>query len=242
MILNNICIFFMGAGIFSFLNVIIYRVPKKLSFIKGRSFCPRCHTQLKFYDLIPILSYLFLRGKCRYCNKVISIYDTINEVIGGILLLQCFKDRNGLIVFMFFCILDIISLIDIYTMEIDDKYHIIIILLSIISMFVFKLSIIDRLIGFLCVSMPMYILTLFIKDGFGGGDIKLMAVSGFFMGYQRIIVSMYIALCIGGFYSLFLIIFKDKKWNSYFAFAPFLSIGMLIGWFYGYQFLYFFIT
>ena len=90
--------------------------------------------------------------------------------------------------------------------------------------------------------MPMYILTLFIKDGFGGGDIKLMAVSGFFMGYQRIIVSMYIALCIGGFYSLFLIIFKDKKWNSYFAFAPFLSIGMLIGWFYGYQFLYFFIT
>ena len=78
-----VVIFFMGTCIFSFLNVIIYRVPRKMDFVKGHSFCPSCRHQLGALDLIPLFSYIFLGGKCRYCKKKIGARDTLIELFGG---------------------------------------------------------------------------------------------------------------------------------------------------------------
>ena len=100
-----VVIFFMGTCIFSFLNVIIYRVPRKMDFVKGHSFCPSCRHQLGALDLIPLFSYIFLGGKCRYCKKKIGARDTLIELFGGAAALFCGwyykgKPAAGLTVFL----------------------------------------------------------------------------------------------------------------------------------------------
>ena len=84
-----ILIFLFGASLFSFLNVVIYRVPRKISFVGGHSFCPDCRHTLGAPDMFPVLSYLFLRGKCRYCKAHISLRYPLVEILGGLSSLLC---------------------------------------------------------------------------------------------------------------------------------------------------------
>ena len=124
-----ILLFFAGACVFSFLNVIVYRVPKKMSFIRGRSVCPACHHELGAADLIPIFSYLFLRGKCRYCGGKIGARDTLAEAAGGAAALFCaiYYGYDGgdyakaVLVFAFAGVLTVVALMDIDTMEIARR-------------------------------------------------------------------------------------------------------------------------
>ncbi|MCQ4871776.1 prepilin peptidase, partial [Blautia producta] len=103
----------------------MYRVPRKMDFVKGHSFCPSCRHQLGALDLIPLFSYIFLGGKCRYCKKKIGARDTLIELFGGAAALFCgwyFKGKPaaGLTVFLFFCILTVVTFMDMDTMEIED--------------------------------------------------------------------------------------------------------------------------
>ena len=138
-IIIGILVFFTGACVFSFLNVIVYRLPQKLSFVKGSSFCPSCHHKLGTLDLFPIFSYLFLRGKCRYCKAHIPVRDTIVEIIGGGLALFCawqFPQTwylAALTAFAFYAVLAVVTLLDWDTMEIADGCHIAIAALAVIS-------------------------------------------------------------------------------------------------------------
>lgn len=123
-IIMGILVIIAGTCIFSFLNVIIYRVPRQMSFVKYFSICPSCGERLEPKDLVPVFSYLFLNGKCRYCKASIGIRDTLIEVLGGLLALLCvYKYENygtALTVFAFFCILTVVAFLDIETMEIED--------------------------------------------------------------------------------------------------------------------------
>lgn len=91
MILFKLAVFILGLCVGSFLNVLIYRLPKNLGFVKGRSFCPKCKHKLSWFDNIPLLSFLFLKGKCRYCKKPISIRYPLVEVVTGLLTVLIFN-------------------------------------------------------------------------------------------------------------------------------------------------------
>lgn len=230
-------IFIFGICIGSFLNVVIYRTPKGISIAKGRSYCPKCNNQLKNYDLVPIFSYLVLKGKCRFCSNKISIRYPIVELFTGIIFIICFMcfgfNLEAVIASGVSCILITISLIDFDTMEIPNGLIIALIPFIIISLFVFDINIISRLIGFFVISLPMYVLTLFIKDSFGGGDIKLIAVCGFLLGFKCTLLAMFIAILLGGTLGIYLMVSKKANKGSHIPFGPYICVGVFISFLYG---------
>lgn len=231
-------LFFTGTCIFSFLNVIIYRIPRKLSFVKGYSICPSCGQRLGALDLVPVWSYVFLRGKCRHCRAAIGSRDTWVELLGGGLALLCaYHYENigmGLTVFVFFCILTVVTFLDIDTMEIEDYCWMAVVALTVFSAITMPdITFLERGIGLLAVSVPMLLLTLAVEGAFGGGDIKLMAACGLFMGAKLVLVSTGLAVLFGGGYGIYLLASKKKERRDHFAFGPFLCLGMALGLLYG---------
>lgn len=225
--------FIVGSVIGSFLNVLIYRIPRKINPCKGRSFCPSCNHQLKAIDLVPVFSWLFLGRKCRYCKNVISYRYPLVEMLGGILALLSIVvlgfSLEAVIFFVTSCILLTVAYIDWDTMEIPDGLILSLLVPGVCAVFLIPdISIISRLIGLFVISVPMFIMNLIISDSFGGGDIKLCFFAGFLLGWQNMIVAAFIALVLGGIYGIYLLLTKKKGKKDHFAFGPFLSIGLII--------------
>ncbi len=233
-------VFIFGSCIASFLNVIIYRLPQDISISRGRSFCPCCKTQLKSYDLFPIFSWLFLKGKCRSCGKKISIRYPLVELLGGIVSVLTFFcygfNIKSIIVFTFFSILICIAFIDLDTMEIPDVLNFALGIPCVLSVFLFKeITIKERLIGLVCVSGFLLLMAIFIKGSFGMGDVILMAFSGFFIGHKNIILALFIAILITGSYAIIKLSTKKLKRTDHIAFGPCLCIGIFVSHLYGEQ-------
>lgn len=238
LILLYIYSFLIGICIASFINVVIWRVPQGLSFVKGRSYCPSCNHQLTWMDLFPVFSYLFLRGKCRYCGAKIPARDTLLEVLGGIIGLYCFYHFqftwDTLVVFSIFMIMVAITMIDFDTMTIPNGLIIALIVpIGIFTVLHPELSLMSRVSGFFIVSLPMYLLTVLIPDCFGGGDIKLIAVCGFLLGWKLTLLAFFISVLIGGGYAVYLLISKKSKKGSHIAFGPYLCVGIMVSLLYG---------
>lgn len=231
-------VFIFGACIGSFLNVVIYRLPKRISVAEGRSFCPNCKNQIKNYDLIPILSYIFLRGKCRNCKDKISprypLIEAFVGVIAVLIFIQYYFTAKALLAFAFCAVLFTTALIDHDALYIPNSLIFAVIPLSILSVFVFKdISTVERIIGFFAVSIPMFIMIVIIPGSFGGGDIKLMAVSGYFLGWKIILLATFIAILIEGVYVIIKMALKKLKKEEHIAFGPALCTGMFISLLYG---------
>lgn len=235
------CLFVFGTVIFSFLNVVIYRTPQKLSFAKGRSFCPKCHHTLHAPDLVPLFSWLFLGGKCRYCKEPISKRYPLVESIGGICAVLCswkyvdplapagISVLQALICFYMCALLTVIAFIDWDTMTILDSTNIAVLLGGIAAGFVFKdITWLERLIGLFCISLPMYILVLVKEGAFGGGDIKLFAALGVFFGWKLTILLFFFSVILGGCYAVVGLMKKTKQRNEHFAFGPYICVSALI--------------
>ena len=230
-------VFVVGACIASFINVVIYRLPLGISIAKGRSFCPTCQHQLHAIDLIPIVSWITLGGKCRYCKAKIPVRDTLLEVLGGLLGMLCFY-RYGinwmtLISFVFAMILVAISMIDLDTMTIPNSLIIACLIVTVISYPFIDLSVMDRIIGFLIVSLPMYAMNYIIPDCFGGGDIKLIAVCGLMLGWVHLLVGMFIAIVIAGSYAGYLMLSHKVDKKDHIAFGPYICFGLFVALLYG---------
>lgn len=229
---------FFGACVFSFLNVLVYRLPRALNFVSGRSFCPNCEHSLSYADTVPILSFLFLRGKCRYCKSPISWRYTIVEALGAALSVLCFLRSETLLLFalnfVFLFLLTAVSLIDIDTMEIHPALQYALLALAACSCLLNpSLGLLARGIGAICVSLPMFIIERIIPDGFGFGDIKLMAIAGLFLGWKLTLLSFFLAILTGGVYGIYLLLIRKKGRTEHFAFGPFLCLGMCAALFYG---------
>ncbi len=238
MFIINLIIFLAGASVFSFVNVVAFRLPRGLNYVNDRSKCPVCDHALNAFDLMPVFGYIFLKGKCRYCKTHISIRYFLMELLGGALFLfSGFRFGLGIkciLYFAFFSILICVFLIDMETMEIPNGLVIAILILSVFHFFLIDdIPILHRIIGFFAVSVPMLILAMIVKGGFGGGDIKLMAASGLILGFKLILLSAFIAIMAGGVYAVYLLITKKAGRKSHFAFGPFLCIGMIISTFFG---------
>ncbi len=234
-----VCIFIIGCCIASFINVLIYRLPLGISVSKGRSFCPHCHHQLYCMDLFPIISYLCLLGKCRYCHQKISKCDTVIELLGGFFGLFCYFHYGlnvmTIIIFCFGMVLLAISIIDLRTMIIPDCLVLSCFFISLLSIPFTNLFLLEHIIGFFIVSIPLYMMTILIPDCFGGGDIKLIAVCGLFIGWKYLLIGMVIAIMLAGMYASYLLIRQKAKVYEHMAFAPYICLGVLFVLFYGEQ-------
>ena len=231
-------VFVIGLCIGSFSNVLIYRVPNKIGFVKGRSFCPNCHHTLGPLDLVPLFSWLLLKGRCRYCSNKISVRYPLVELIGGIAAVLSvavfWVTPKAAIVFVSAVILTVIAFIDADTMEIPDGLVIALAIVAAGAAFAFsEVSLLCRTIGLFAVSIPMLLINLIVKTSFGGGDIKLVAVCGFLLGWKQLLVGTFIALLLGGGYGMYLLKSKKKGRKDHFAFGPCLSIGMILALFCG---------
>ena len=233
-------LFIIGAVIGSFLNVCIYRIPKKISIITPPSNCPSCNTGISPKDNIPILSYLFLKGKCRHCGAKISFRYLIVEFISALSLSAFYLIFGFKMIFfqvsLLFYILLVLSWIDaeegIVSLEI-------VIFGTIVGLFLLILekgsnilpNIIGAAVGFLLVLISYFIgRLLFRKDTIGGGDLYLTTMLGLYLGWQKIITAYFLAFLIAAVF-LVLLALKLKKIpkDQPIPLVPFLSIGGILG-------------
>ena len=249
----ELIIFITGLFIGSFLGVLVDRIPKKQNAIKGRSRCDKCKKELGILDLIPILSFVFLRGKCRYCHAKLSLSYPAIEICTGIMFVLTFYfvssgftiyDLRFMISFVFYLFMIASFIVIFFT---DLKYGIIpdkIVVPSILITFLWLianrqspianhlLSGVGAFLFFIVISYGFYILTK--KQSMGGGDIKLSFLLGLFLGFPGILVALYLAFLTGGIIAIILIIWKKKAFlKDTLPFGPFLITGAIISLFFG---------
>ena len=230
-ILLYIMIFLFGIVIGSFLNVCIYRIPKKEDIVKINSHCMTCNYKLKWYDLVPIFSYIFLGGRCRKCKTKLSIQYPLIEGLNGILYVLVMAVNGVTIESLLYCLmfsaLVTLSVIDFRTYEIPFGINLFILTLGLIRVALDYRNFLNYLIGFLCVSGFLYLLFLLTRGrGIGGGDIKLMAVSGLMLGWKCNILALALGCIIGSI--IHIIRMKVSKEDHVLALGPYLSLGIMI--------------
>lgn len=226
----------------SFLNVCICRIPKKESIVTGSSHCTSCGAPILARDLIPVISYLVLRGRCRACKARISIRYPLVELANALAWVAvCARygfSFDSLIYCALVSMLLIVAMIDIDTMIVPPQMTISILILGVIGLFLIKSpTLIERGIGFLVGGLPFLLVALASKGGMGGGDIKLMAVCGLLLGWKLILLSQLVAVVAGGIYAAILLLTKRKKKGAELALVPFLAGGMFVCILFGNQML-----
>lgn len=241
-VLISIFVFVVGLIFGSFYNVVGYRVPENKSIAFPNSHCPICKHQLKFYELIPLISYIFLGGKCKVCKKRISIIYPFFELLTGILFLLSYKVFGFSIEFAiaitFISILIIVSISDVRYYIIPDEVLIVGIILLLIE-FIIK-SIINDLSLFSGIIYPLlnglasfailYLFKilgdfLFKKESLGGGDIKLLFLIGLVLGFDMGLVTIFLAAFIALPFSFYTLLKDDI---NILPFGPYLSISSVI--------------
>jgi leader peptidase (prepilin peptidase)/N-methyltransferase len=242
-------VFAVGAVVGRFLNVVIYRLPLGLDFVRGSSFCPKCEHKLGPLDLVPIFSYLFLGRKCRYCGDPISPRYMIVEMIGGCAALLAYLaflppwgwlagDAAGFsalnagaagVYFFVLALLICVTFIDADTMEIPNSLSIWLAVAGVALIWLVpQVGWVDRLIGVVVVSLPMFLLAFFIPGSFGLGDVKLIAAAGLVLGWQGTLEAAAVALLLGGGWAIFLLVSKLNTRKGHFAFGPALCAGITV--------------
>ena len=187
-----------GAVTGSFLNVCILRIPENQNFVTGRSHCSACGHVLAFYDMVPVLSWLFLKGRCRYCRAPVSIqYPAVELLTASASSVPPVKRaRYGFsIMCMFSGILITAAFIDARHMYIPDGIHVLILLLSCISLAAGSApSLMNRLGGSLLTGGFLALVNLLSRGGVGWGDVKLLAASGLLIGAAPAMTALLMAM------------------------------------------------
>lgn len=222
----------------SFLNVCIYRIPRGNFMSSNRSFCPHCHTTLKWYELIPVLSYLFLRARCRTCKEKISarypFVEGLNMILWILAYLKFGMTFYTILTVVFFSVLIVMSMIDMDIKEIPNGIILLILLLGALSFFAnkgideaYQVLWWEKLLGLVVMSVPFFIIGI-ITGGIGGGDIKLLFAAGLFLGWKLIILGGLIGVVIGGIAGLCLMIFRKAGRKAEMPLGPSLAMGFVI--------------
>jgi len=224
----------------SFLNVVIYRHNTKESFVRPGSRCPGCRTFLKAKDLVPLFSYLALKGRCRYCGLKLSPRYPLVEAAAAVLFLISFF-HLGFTPLLFkyiviFSILLAISGIDLEQQIIPNRFVLVLFCWVILWQLLYpELNALSAVLGFFLGGILFYLIAVLSKGGMGGGDVKLMAVLGFAIGMPMVFFVFLIAFLTGALVGILLIILKKKGRKSPLPFGPFLALAYFIAVFWGEQ-------
>ncbi|ADK13643.1 MULTISPECIES: A24 family peptidase [Clostridium] len=231
----GIIIFIFGTIIGSFLNVCIYRIPMQESIVYPSSHCTNCGNRIKWYDLIPIVSYVILRGKCRNCGEKISKKYPIVEFITGLLYLMLYI-KFGISIdivkyVVFISILIVIGIIDFDTTDIYFKTTIV----GLISAFVFLgiyyyngLPIRTYIYGGIAGGGLLVLIILITKGGMGWGDAEICLICGLFLGLKFTFVMLFLSFIIGAIIGVILILSGKKSKKDYIPFGPFITAASVI--------------
>ncbi|RLB20208.1 MAG: prepilin peptidase [Deltaproteobacteria bacterium] len=235
--------FLFGLALGSFANVCIYRLPLGRSIVSPPSSCPHCGQQIKFYDNIPLLSYLLLKGKCRVCGHPISAQYPLVELSMGLISLALFirygASYQYILYLLFTGSLVVITFIDLHHQIIPDVVSLPGIAVGFLSsFFLISVSWIDSVIGIVAGGGALLVIAIIFekltgREGMGGGDIKLLAMIGAWMGWKAlpfiVLVSSLAGTIIGGG----ALLITGKGYGVRIPFGPFLAMGTLIYFFFG---------
>lgn len=235
--------FMVFACIGSFIGVCTERIPRGEQIFKGRSHCDNCQRLLKPWEMVPILSFLALRGKCSVCKSKIPVTGFITETAVAVLGTVCIWlygfNFRGIVYGVVACVLTEIFLMDLKTMEISDIANLIIAVLGIIMMIKNK-TYISSLTGGLCVSIPFLVMAAFGTMGYG--DVKFMAAVGILLGLKKTLLAAFIGIVIGSLSAIIIRIKEKKEWKSEIPFGPYLCLGTYISMLFGDKLISFYIS
>lgn len=253
--------FALGASIGSFISVVIYRLHhKEKGIFFSRSFCPACKKKIRWHHLIPIFSWIFLRGKCAYCGQKISVHYLALELSTGLLFLSIFLNFNFLISipsiidpslinysidwnifakliynFIIMSLLIAIFFYDLLYQEIPDHFSIPAVIIAIAGGLIFGTpQIIAMIIGGAGI-LSFFLLQFIISRGkwIGGGDLRLGLFTGIFLGWELGLVAIIVAYFLGAIFSILLMIRGRADRKTAIAFGPFIVMGIIVSMFYG---------
>ncbi len=242
-VLFYLTVFIYGIIIGSFLNVCIYRLPLQENIVTTRSHCMKCGYQLRWYDLVPLFSYMLLGGRCRKCKEKISVQYPLIEALNGffyvLVVAVCGVSIEALLYCLLCSALIVLSVIDFRTYEIPVGINYFIAVLGVARIATDCANWLQYLIGMICVSVFLLLLYWMTKGrGIGGGDIKLMAASGLLLGWQLNILAFVLGCILGSVIHLIRMRFSEE--GNVLALGPYLAAGIaisalwgtdLIGWY-----------
>ncbi|MEE1077558.1 MAG: prepilin peptidase [Agathobacter sp.] len=232
-------IFLYGIIIGSFLNVCIYRIPKKESLIPS-SHCMSCGSKLRWYDLFPVFSFILLKGRCRYCKAKVSWQYPMIEMLNGILYVIVFMANGISLISVVYCLMTsaliVITVIDERTFEIPVGLNYFLLVLGIGMTCLDYQNWKTHLIGILAISLPLYLLFV-LSNGkaIGGGDVKLMGAAGLILGWKTIILAFFAGCIIASVIHLCRMKFSHAE--KVLAMGPYLSVGIFISALWGNDFI-----
>lgn len=245
-------VFLIGSVVGSFMNVCIYRLPRSQSIVFPPSSCPRCGSRILWYDNIPIFGFLLLGGKCRFCKGKISPRYPVVEFITGLLALLLFLKfqftATFFAMFLFCAALIVVTFIDFEHRIIPDEISLPGIVLGfVLSFFISNLYRPDEILGWkeslmgivagggslLLVAYGYQLVTR--KEGMGGGDIKLLAMMGAFLGWRAVPFIIFLSSLVGSGVGISLMVSRNKDSRLSLPFGPFLAFGAFMFIFFGRQ-------
>lgn len=233
-----IAFFLFGVVFGSFFNVVGLRTPIKETFVNNRSYCPSCKHQLNWYELIPVISYLFQRGKCKHCKQKISFTYPIVELFTGLLFAVSYSslglEWELITALLLVSLLMILFVTDITYMLIPNK-----ILLFFLPLFLI-MRIIEplrpwwsSLIGFVVMLFLVALIILISRGGMGAGDMKLFGLLGFVLGFEKVLLAFFLSCAAGALIGLVLILLKIIERRQPVPFGPYIIFASLVSYFYG---------
>ncbi len=219
----------------SFLNVCIYRIPREESIAFPPSHCTTCGYNLKAFDLIPVLSYLVLRGRCRKCGEKISIKYPLVEILNGILYLLIYLKFDLSLNFIAYSILAsiliVISYIDLECKYIYSSTTILGAVLGVVyiltGLYTKDTTLLNNVLGGIIGYLIIYLIVVITK-GMGQGDAEIAGICGLFIGIKGILVALFIAIVLGGLVATIILLFKLKDRKAEIAFGPYIAIGTMM--------------
>jgi leader peptidase (prepilin peptidase) / N-methyltransferase len=232
-------VFIIGTILGSFFNVCIYRIPAGKSVVFPPSSCGHCNTRLKALDMIPVLSYLFLGGKCRYCKQSFSARYAIVELMTGVIYAALYMTYGFSFVFLKYIVLSsfliVIGMIDFDTTDVYFATTI----SGIVAGIVF--AAVGYFIGY---GIMQYIwgallgggvitAIILLTRGMGWGDVEICLLCGVFIGFKLTVVTLFFSFIFGGFIGALLIITKKKSRKDYIPFGPYIALGAIVAILYG---------
>lgn len=251
-ILFLITVFVLGALIGSFLNCLVLRKEQGKSFVVGRSFCPSCKKTLLNRDLFPVISFLWLKGKCRFCSQKISFQYPAVEILTGIVfaVIFIFQKENlptffgqleTIYLLLVFSLIVAIFIYDLRNYIIPDEWTFSLIglvsLWHISSFFIGEITLTELIyFGVAGLMVFLFFLSIYVLskgEWIGFGDVKLVFFMGIFLGVSKVLVALFSAFVSGAIIGITLILLNKKKIKSEVPFAPFLLLGAFIGFFWG---------
>lgn len=239
-----IFIFIFGTVIGSFLNVCILRIPEHKTIVTERSHCMNCGYQLSWYDMVPVASWMILRGRCRKCKAPISPQYPMIEAVNGVLYLLVFAVHGLNVESILYCMMTsallVLAVIDWRTFEIPIGINIFILVVGILHIATDYANWLDYVIGFFAVSVILEIILIASKGrAIGGGDVKLMAAAGLVLGWKKILLALAAGCVLGSV--IHVIRMKISGADKVLAMGPYLSAGIFLSSLWGEAFLHWYL-